>query len=231
MRIGEALNLTTDCLQHVQQGRWLLHVPLGKLHNERWLPIDDDIRQIVARILALRNLAPKSDSSAQPDLPLPQPKGHRTLGAAMRRRLAITAKLAGCSSHITPHQLRHTYATELMRAGASLPVLKELLGHRSIRMTLRYVKVSQSDIQEQYHEARKNIAERYVVPKLPMPEAKAMGLLDIAAIRESIAGASHLLEMYRRHLHDDALGVQLKRLATRLASVSKKLRELDNAPK
>jgi len=38
--------------------QWALHVPLGKLHTERLVPADDDLRQIVARILVLRALAP-----------------------------------------------------------------------------------------------------------------------------------------------------------------------------
>src|SRR5260370_25566725 len=48
---------------------------------------------------------------------------------------------------ITCHQLRHTFATEMIRLGVSLPALMQLLGHKNIHMTMRYVKVTQSDVQ------------------------------------------------------------------------------------
>jgi hypothetical protein len=46
---------------------------------------------------------------------------------------------AGCAAHVTPHRLRHSFATEMLRLGVSLPALMQLLGHKDIRMTLRYV--------------------------------------------------------------------------------------------
>jgi integrase len=60
MRIGECIDLPLDCLQQVGPEQWALHVPLGKLHNERLVPADPEIRRIVERILALRFLAPPS---------------------------------------------------------------------------------------------------------------------------------------------------------------------------
>ena len=56
MRIGECIDLTTDCLRLVGRDQWALHVPLGKLHTERLVPVDDDVRQVVtiSRILTLR---------------------------------------------------------------------------------------------------------------------------------------------------------------------------------
>jgi site-specific recombinase XerD len=54
MRIGELLHLPTDCLRDLGEDKWALHVPLGKLHTERLVPIDDDIRRIHTRLLLLR---------------------------------------------------------------------------------------------------------------------------------------------------------------------------------
>src|SRR6516225_3867495 len=61
--------------------------------------------------------------------------GHRTL----HRALATAAKRAGCSGPVSPHRLRHSFATEMLRLGVGLPSLMQLLGHKDIRMTLRYV--------------------------------------------------------------------------------------------
>src|SRR5712691_6881890 len=58
IRFGECIDLALDCLRQVGPHQWALHVPLGKLHTERLVPADDDLRQIVARILTLRALAP-----------------------------------------------------------------------------------------------------------------------------------------------------------------------------
>ena len=53
MRVGECLRLNRDSLRHLGGNQWALHVPLGKLHNERWVPLDDEARKIFERILSL----------------------------------------------------------------------------------------------------------------------------------------------------------------------------------
>jgi hypothetical protein len=54
IRIGECIDLALNCLRPLGQDQWALHVPLGKLHTDRWLPLDQDGRQMVNRILILR---------------------------------------------------------------------------------------------------------------------------------------------------------------------------------
>ena len=61
-----------DCLQHLGEQQAALHVPLGKLHSERWVPIGEETQRIVARIVELRVLAPaawlaNSDGFLLPD--------------------------------------------------------------------------------------------------------------------------------------------------------------------
>src|SRR6516164_4032163 len=74
----------------------------------------------------------------------------------LRLALADFAKRAGCTdtSRITPHRLRHTWASDMLRCGISLPALKELMGHKDIRMTLRYLKITQPDLQREFYRAR-----------------------------------------------------------------------------
>jgi Phage integrase family len=55
----------------------------------------------------------------------------------------------------------------MIRAGVSLPVVKELLGHSDIRMTMVYVAVTQNDLQRQYHRARQILSRIHVLPELP----------------------------------------------------------------
>ena len=99
---------------------------------------DPEIRQIVERILALRILAPPSHLAKSQGLLLSRPSSRHAFYQALRQALAQTAQRAGCSGHVTLHQLRHSFATEMLQLGVSLPALMQLLGHKDIRMTLRY---------------------------------------------------------------------------------------------
>ena len=69
-------------------------------------------------------------------------------------------RLAGINKQYSPHCLRHTFATQLLNAGVSLEVLKELMGHRSIQMTLRYTQLYESTKRQQYDQAMENIERR-----------------------------------------------------------------------
>ena len=128
IRIGECIDLALDCLRPLGPDQWALHVPLGKLHTERLVPVDAEVRQIVTRILVLRTLASPSPSSPTANFLLPRRSGHDALYQTLVLALTQAAKRAGCSCRPTPHQLRHTFASEMVRLGVSLPALMQLLG-------------------------------------------------------------------------------------------------------
>ena len=218
IRIGECIDLALDCLRQIGPDQWALHVPLGKLHTERLVPADEDIRRIVARILALRALAPPARLAKSEGLLLPRCGGHYALYQTLLWALADAAKRAGCCCAATPHRLRHTFASEMVRLGVSLPALMQLLGHKDIRMTLRYVQVTQQDLQREFHAARQHAAEPHAVPVLTLPNRPARA--DPPAIRQTIAATRHLLEMYRRGLHDEKTRRRLQRLDRRLLAVA-----------
>jgi hypothetical protein len=202
-------------LRHLGDEQWAIHVPLGKLHTERWVPVDDDLRRIVARILSLRGRAshPPADS---PDWLLTQPDGRRVTYYALHKFLKQASRLAGCSAPVRPHQLRHTHASSMVRAGVSLPAVKELLGHKDIRMTMVYIQVTRTDLRQQYHQARDKIAGAYALPHLPHSATVQAG---VPAIASSLTTASHLLEMYRRQLADAPSRLKIARLINRLTKV------------
>ena len=154
IRIGECIDLSLDCLRQLDSDAWALHVPIGKLHNERLVPVDADARRNVARLLELRALASPAQLARSEGFLLPRLGRRDPLYHGLRNALADAGKRAACSSPVTPHQLRHTYASEMIRLGVSLPALMQLLGHKDIRMTLRYVEVTQHDLQREFHAAR-----------------------------------------------------------------------------
>src|SRR5215471_9344216 len=67
---------------------------------------------------------------------------------------------AGLARHYSPHCLRHTFATQLLNAGVPLEVLKELMGHHSIQITLRYTQLYDTTKRHQYEQAMTKIAQR-----------------------------------------------------------------------
>lgn len=154
LRIGELLDLELDCAHEVPgHGSWL-KVPLGKLDTERMVPIDDEILALIDHITDLR-----SHGRALPHPRYRRPAqflfthhGRRLAQGAVRAELDRAAGLAGLE-HITPHQLRHTYATALVNAGVSLQALMALLGHMSAEMSLRYGRLFDTTVRAEYERA------------------------------------------------------------------------------
>ena len=221
LRLGECTHLSLNCLRQVGPEEWAVLVPLGKLRSERLVPVDPEVQRIVARILALRALAPPSKLAKSQGLLLPSRGGYFALRDTLRRALAQAAKRAGCSTHVMSHRLRHSYATEMLRLGVSLPALMQLLGHKDIHMTLRYVEVTQQDLQREFHQARQNAAPPHRLPTLPL--LKAVPSADLPGIRQALQAAHHLLEMYRRGLSNEQTKRKLQRLDRRLLAVASQL--------
>lgn len=225
MRIGECCNLTVDCLHYLGPEQCVLKVPLGKLHTERWIPLDDNTHHLITRILALRCPAPGPSPTAH--FLLLWRAGRRPSYMTLSQRLLRAAREAGCASHITPHRLRHSFATEMISAGVSLPVVMQMLGHKDIRMTLRYVLVSQNDMQREYHRARQHLASRHLMPTLPAQQPfdqHPQGA--ILALQNALAAVQQLLASYRLKFSSDLDRHPLARLANRLVKISAELAKL-----
>jgi len=229
IRIGECIDLALDCLRQIGPDQWALRVPLGKLHTERLVPADADIRQIVARILALRDSVPPASLAHSEGLLLPRSGSHDAFYQTLLPALADAAKRAGCSSPVTPHRLRHSFASEMLRLGVSLPALMQLLGHHDIRMTMRYVQVTQQDLQREFHAARQHAVQPHCLPMLAVPSASISA--DLPGIRQALTATRHLLEMYRRQLGDEKARRTLQRLDRRLLAVASQLDRLATAEK
>ena len=82
--------------------------------------------------------------------------GRRNVFLLMQKYL----RQAGVTGSYSPHCLRHTFATQLLNAGVALEVLKELMGHRCIQMTLRYAELYETTKRRQYGEAMERITRQ-----------------------------------------------------------------------
>src|SRR5450759_4283839 len=115
----------------------------------------------------------------------------------------------------------------MVRLGVSLPALMQLLGHKDIRMTLRYVQVTQQDLQREFHTARQHAVQPHPVPVLSVPNCPTSA--DPPGIRQAIAATRHLLEMYRRRLQDQKNDRRLHRLDRRLLAIAEQLERITAA--
>ena len=122
---------------------------------------------------------------------------------------------------------RHSFATEMVRSGVSLPALMQLLGHHDIRMTPRYVRVTQEDLQREFHLARQNASRPHHIPTIAVPSGTAQA--DVPSIRQAIAATCHLLDMFRRQLSDEKTRRKLQRLDQRLLAVAVQLDDISKA--
>src|SRR5262244_883973 len=120
---------------------------------------------------------------------------------------------------------RHTYATEMVRAGVSLPALMTLLGHVKAEMTMKYVQVAGNDLQREFHLARSQ--PRHLVPQPKAPAISPRGGLD--GVLDSLLFAQHAIEIFRRSLPDGPPRCCLDRLSNRLTKILSEARKLNPA--
>ncbi len=154
LRIGELLDLELDCVHEVpSNGAWL-KVPLGKMDTERMVPLDEQTVVLIDRIVATRSngRAFPHPRTGRPAQFLFTHHGRRLAQRALRLELDRAAQIAGIA-HVTPHQLRHTFATVMVNAGVSLQALMALLGHVSAEMSLRYGQLFDTTVRAEYERA------------------------------------------------------------------------------
>jgi site-specific recombinase XerD len=148
MRVGELVRLTVDSIIRIGNAEWI-RVPLGKLHNDRYIPLHPEVRQVLDEWIEHRD-----PSEVSPYLFAR--KGSHYTEPGVRYAVGRMAHLAG-SGHVTPHQLRHTLATQAINNGMSLESLAALLGHHSLRMTLVYAKIADRTLQTEYLRATQKL--------------------------------------------------------------------------
>ncbi len=150
LRISEALQLDRGDLA----GRGFVRV-IGKGDKERLVPVGDIAVAAVAAYLAERDrLSHDVDETLRGREPLfLSIRGRRLERMSAWRIMRAAALRAGLSERVTPHTLRHSFATHLLEGGADLRVVQELLGHASITTTQLYTHITGERIRQVYARA------------------------------------------------------------------------------
>ena len=144
LRVSELANLK---LSDVDFDSRILRV-LGKGRKERLAPFNDEALSTLRAYLDIRHNFIKED---KPNDNIFVNRSGSPLGVRSIQRLTdIISSKAGLLRKATPHTMRHTYATHLLEAGASIKTVKELLGHASIAATQRYTHITMEKLTEIY---------------------------------------------------------------------------------
>ncbi len=146
LRVSEALGLR---LEQIDLDELSLTVT-GKREKTRWVPIPSETARWLGRYL----------DEARPKL-LKRPSALVILsnrGNAMNRAVAYAnlakyERIAGVEAHTSPHILRHSYAVHLLKGGADLRSVQELLGHSSIETTQVYTHLDMTEVTKKYRSA------------------------------------------------------------------------------
>ncbi len=159
MRAGELADLDADAVVRIGDAHWL-RIPLGKLRNDRYVPLHPELVKLLAAWTAanLEHIRRHKRLAADHRGPLDRHMICRIVRRVGRR--------AGVSAH--PHQLRHTLATQAINRGMRLEAIAALLGHRSMEMTLIYARIANRVVADEYAAVSAKIDALYgQAPQLP----------------------------------------------------------------
>ena len=151
LRANEISNLLISDLDFSKS---LLKV-CGKGNKERIVPFGSKAEEVIKKYLSVREkLKPKTNNL------IINSRGNQLSPRSVSRVVKKYALLSGLNKNISPHVLRHTFATHLLGGGADLRAIQEMLGHSSLSTTQRYTHTSIEKIMEIYDETHPRAQKR-----------------------------------------------------------------------
>lgn len=149
IRLGELCGLGVE---DVDLGQRLVKV-MGKGNKERIVPIGRPAAEALSTYLAARETLRKGKGGTHRGPLFLNRRGGCLTPRGVERILEKYLRQSGVGKAITPHGLRHSFATHLLQAGADLRVIQELLGHARLTTTQRYTHVNLDQLMEVYDKA------------------------------------------------------------------------------
>jgi integrase/recombinase XerD len=139
MRRSEVVHIK---VRDIDSKRMIIRVVQGKGSKDRDLPLNPELLETLRAYWLWRKpkeyLFPSRGERRGPDVPLSDKTVWHVCGDAARK--------AGITKHVTPHTLRHSWATHLLEAGTDLRTIQMLLGHGDLETTARYIHLSQEHL-------------------------------------------------------------------------------------
>jgi integrase/recombinase XerD len=155
LRVSELVCLTTDSIIH-DSGKYMLIV-MGKGNKERYIPLHDLAVESIDEYLKVREAFIRRKNSNFL-FPSSSRSGHITRQGFAKLLKKAAAEAGIAPSKVSPHVIRHAFATHLLQHGADLISIQKLLGHSSIATTQIYTHVSNERIKTLVEE-HSNIAK------------------------------------------------------------------------
>ncbi|MBP3731518.1 MAG: tyrosine recombinase XerC [Mailhella sp.] len=143
LRISEALGLDTSDIRPETP----LIIVMGKGGKQRQVPLSDTCMKALARWLDVRSAVPPVHGERALFI---GSRGKRLNRRQAARILEAHAKINGIPQHVSPHDMRHSFATHLLEGGADLRTVQELLGHSRISTTQRYTHLDMNALAKVY---------------------------------------------------------------------------------
>ncbi|MGH2709145.1 MAG: tyrosine-type recombinase/integrase [Actinomycetota bacterium] len=179
MRKSELVALTVDAVVQIGSAYWL-RIPVGKLHTDRYIPLHPQLKALLDQWLARRPEGLRSN--------LLSVEWGRHIGVSrVDHALRKVAAVAGIG-HVTPHQLRHTLATQAINRSMSLEAIAALLGHKTLTMTMVYARMADRTVASEYFSVSEKVEALYDQPKSLPADAEGAEMRRLRA------------EMHRRML-------------------------------
>ena len=149
IRVSELVALNMDDIDFLGE---VVHVR-GKGKKERIAPIGSSALQVIQHYMEYRNKRAQNNANFDSRVLFVNKHGRRLSTRSVRRKMDKYLKMAGLDPAISPHTLRHSFATHMLNNGADLRSVQELLGHQSLSTTQIYTHLSTTRLKEVYDHA------------------------------------------------------------------------------
>jgi integrase/recombinase XerC len=146
IRVSELVALNMDDIDFLGE---VVHVR-GKGKKERIAPIGSSALQTIQHYMEYRNKRAQSNGNFDAKVLFVNKHGQRLSTRSVRRKMDKYLKIAGLDPAISPHTLRHSFATHMLNNGADLRSVQELLGHQSLSTTQIYTHLTTRKLKEVY---------------------------------------------------------------------------------
>ncbi|MBE0536169.1 MAG: tyrosine recombinase XerC [Phycisphaerae bacterium] len=157
MRVSELVSLNMDDVDFLGE---VIHIR-GKGKKERISPIGSSALQAIQRYIEFRNKRMASDNAFDSKVLFANKHGKRLSTRSVRRKMDKYLEASGLDPAISPHTLRHSFATHMLNNGADLRSVQELLGHQSLSTTQVYTHVTTSRMKDVYAAAHPREQSHY----------------------------------------------------------------------